>query len=479
MALNLTSFQETATIHEEAGAAPRRDEATEVGPRLDPLREVPMSIPVQCNQCGRRYALKEGYAGKAVKCKGCGRVLRVPERPARRPARAAITPPELDVFGVDDPPAASASPEDEAVPAPRRAPQGTWTSEGRGRAGDRGRSSSAQSFLGVAVGVLVVALFAWRVYTRVIRPLQDLPNVAATADEPPGLPPARAPRRAGPITPPAFPELGPGVVLEPGVRFHEVRLGPNDPTPESPGHRGKLWLYLPDGPHDPRALPCILIAGAGSNLITGMDLGAGDRREHLPYVRAGFAVLAYELDGARQESDGGEALLRSCQAFLAAQAGLVNARNALGFLERRVPEVDLRRVYAVGHSSAATLALLVAENEPRIRGCVAFAPVLDTAARFPEPARAELVRLLPDAVDFFDRYNPRQHEGAIACPVFLFHAEDDSNVPVSESLGCRDRLASLGKSVTLETVPTGDHYEAMVKQGIPLAIAWLKRLAGF
>ena len=44
-----------------------------------------------------------------------------------------------------------------------------------------------------------------------------------------------------------------------------------------------------------------------------------------------------------------------------AQAGLVNARNALEFVLARVPEVDPKRIYAAGHSSAGTLALLFAE----------------------------------------------------------------------------------------------------------------------
>jgi dipeptidyl aminopeptidase/acylaminoacyl peptidase len=58
----------------------------------------------------------------------------------------------------------------------------------------------------------------------------------------------------------------------------------------------------------------------------------------------------------------------------------------------------------------------------------------------------------------------------------LFHAQDDSNVPVSESVDCHARLERLGRPVTLVTVPTGDHYDAMLRQGIPRAIAWLKGL---
>jgi hypothetical protein len=52
---------------------------------------------------------------------------------------------------------------------------------------------------------------------------------------------------------------------------------------------------------------------------------------------------------------------------------------------------------------------------------------------------------------------------------------DDSNVPCSDSRACEQRLKSLGKSVTLVTVPTGNHYQSMIDQGIPRAIEWLKQ----
>jgi predicted Zn finger-like uncharacterized protein len=456
-----------------------------------------MSIALQCEQCGTRYALRDELAGKAVKCKACGRVLRVPVPPPSSPRRrrrrssrstaaamSSNTPSGLDLYGLDELAAASdpepqprddSSP-DEPAPAldpPRRRPK---RSRSRSDSDSDSRSGARSS---VAVVVFLVLLVA-RIYFRVSRKLQDRPEAAvpapAGAAVEPGPAAAPAARPAVALSPPLFPELGDGVPLERGVRFYEVRLGPPDPAPASPGHRGKLWLYLPVGQNDAGSLPCILIAGAGSNLVSGMDLAAGDRPEHLPYVRAGFAVLAYELDGALQDRDGGSDLARGAAAFLAAQAGLVNARNALDFLASRVPEVDPERIYAVGHSSAATLALLVAENEPRIKGCVAFAPVVDTAQRTPRLAQQRLARFVPGAGDFFTRYNPRQHEDAIHCPVFLFHAEDDSNVPVGESLGCQARLEALGKAVTLETVPTGDHYQGMLAQGIPRAIAWLKRL---
>jgi dienelactone hydrolase len=278
---------------------------------------------------------------------------------------------------------------------------------------------------------------------------------------------------------PALPELGDSTQLEPGVEFYEVHLpgGGQVGNPLTmPGHGGKLWLYLPEGDHAPHSLPCILIAGAGTNLMTGMTLGDGDRPEHLPYVRAGFAVLAYELDGMLPEpkptNDAGFAPY--IRAFVDAEAGLVNMRVAMEFANTRVPAIDPKRIYAAGHSSAATLALLVAENEPRIAACVAFAPVVDVNEHIPAPARQAVSVIVPGADQLFSRFNPHTGESNINCPLFLFVARDDQLAQQDGELA--GRLVAMGKKVTFTTVQSGGHYDPMIKTGIPKAIDWLKSL---
>ena len=284
---------------------------------------------------------------------------------------------------------------------------------------------------------------------------------------------AAAANQDGPIETPPLPDIGAGREIEPGVMFHEVRL----PGGDKPGFAGKLWLYLPAGDHADHSLPCVLITAGGASLLRGNDLSDHARAEQLPYVRAGFAVLAYELDGAlargrnTSEAEMSQAMVR----FLAARAGLVNAHVALQFVLKKVPQVDPRRIFTAGHSSAATTAMLFAEQEPTIRGCVAYAPAINLAKHFGE----EVVQILHDAGldDLAVRHAPINHESKLRCPILLFHARDDGVVPVADTEACAERLKALGKSVTLVIVPSGGHYDSMIRQGVPRGIEWLLELA--
>jgi dienelactone hydrolase len=256
--------------------------------------------------------------------------------------------------------------------------------------------------------------------------------------------------------------------------FHEIHLpGKPDSARIVPAHGGKLWVYLPAGEHAPKSLGCVLIAGAGSNLVTGMDLGDGDRPEHLPYVKAGYAVVAYELDGKAPENAVGPVMLPYIRAFTNAQGGLLNARVAIEYATTRVAAIDPGRLYAAGHSSAGTIALLVAENEPRLAACLAYAPAADLGLQYPPDFQREINQLVPGASELFTRFNPRSNEAKIKCPVFLFYAQDDARFAEQvRALG--ERLTAAGKAVTVESSPTGGHYESMIETGVPRGIAWLK-----
>lgn len=285
---------------------------------------------------------------------------------------------------------------------------------------------------------------------------------------------------------PRFPDISrPRASTISGVVFHEISIGGLNQEQASddeplPGSQMDMILYLPSGVHGRGSLPCVMIAAAGTTLLEGN--GCYDesyQSETIPYVQQGFAVLGYSLDGPLASDEPSKLESKTAyEQFRAAHAGLVNSRNALEFLLRKVPAINVQRIFAAGHSSAGTLALLFAEHESRLAGCVAYAPCVDVEKRLAEYISNPLVEvLLPEVDQFVRQGSPQRHFRSLKCPVFLFHAEGDSNAPFEESREFAERLNAQGTPCKLESVPGGDHYNSMLTDGIPRGIAWLKNTA--
>ncbi|WP_425618517.1 alpha/beta hydrolase family protein [Anatilimnocola sp. NA78] len=266
------------------------------------------------------------------------------------------------------------------------------------------------------------------------------------------------------------------------VDLYRIPLGSSSSGHYSPaGHGGSLFYYVPPGNHAPGSLPCVMITGAGTNLLQGSKFdritGAGDAAEHLPYVQAGIAVLVYEMDGG-QDVTTDDQLVAAYKDFKAACAGMVNARNAFQYILKNCEEVDKSKIFTAGHSSAGTSALLFAAHEKRIAGCIAYAPCADVENFHPPAAVRQLKSGLPGLASFLKQSSPTTHAARIRCPVMLFTAEDDSVVPASKTRQFSGLLQRTNPQVTLKAVPRGEHYDAMIQQGIPAGIEWIKQRAG-
>lgn len=293
---------------------------------------------------------------------------------------------------------------------------------------------------------------------------------------------------------PAFPELPASVPIADGrVRVMQVKLNGG----RGPGQRMSFRVYLPRGNYPPHSLPCVLVAPAGTTLLTGVDLDPLDsdsyHAECLPYAEAGMVVVLYSLDGPplTRATDSFEAMKVPFMQFSSAAAGVVNGRNALEFALSRIPVVDPGRISAAGHSSAGTLALLLAAHEPRLFACVAYAPESDVEgyigtflSDLPEheddiikskDVTPSLMNLaLPGFSTFIKRSSPLAHVDRISLPVLLFHSEDDETVPIAHTKAFVGKLSAHSTLVKLVTVPEGGHYLPMIEEGIPKGIEWLR-----
>lgn len=264
-----------------------------------------------------------------------------------------------------------------------------------------------------------------------------------------------------------FPELGEGVPIEDtGVKVYDLQT-----SGEGPAGSTRLRVLVPAGEHVDGSLPCVLIAPAGSDLLSGMDLDAGDYfDETLPYAEAGMVVVSYSIDGPAGENE-----TESFNVFKAAGAGVANASVALEFATKRLPMVDASKIFSAGHSSAGALSLLLAAHMPELAGSIAYAPPCDLEEHMKKVLEFPFSSLsYPNLKTFAKRSSPLTHAARIKVPVFLFGARDDDKVTSEEWRNFARVVEDAGGAAEVETVAEGGHYQSMIDAGIPAGIEWIR-----
>ncbi len=200
-----------------------------------------------------------------------------------------------------------------------------------------------------------------------------------------------------------------------------------------------------------------------------------------PFIQAKMMVACYSIDGWIPNLEPGSReymrqLPRAFQEFAQSQAGVTNGQVAIQRVLSSFPEVDPQRLFTTGHSSAATLSLLLASKDSRISKCLAFAPVTDLKNRFEgildEPGMARLLKGIEQYLDFG---SPTSYVDKIKSKVWVAHARDDDNVPHTESDKYCQALRTKHRSVEFHSVPTGGHYADFLNATIPAGIEWLQK----
>lgn len=236
-----------------------------------------------------------------------------------------------------------------------------------------------------------------------------------------------------------------------------------------PNGGGRAWIYLPDRAAGDR-IPVVLIGPAGSHLFDGMTLGESDRPEQIPYARAGFAVVTYDIPGMPNSDD---EIVQAARQFKAGEGGVPNARAALALALARFPRLDANNVFVAGHSSAATLALTLCARLEHLRGCVAYAPEVDLISSRGDAINI-LDRYIPGERAFMTSISPIEIVDQIRSPVMIFNARDDDVVAVADIDAYAQKAAQVHVTLNRVVVDRGGHYQSMIDQGIPAGIAWMR-----
>ncbi|BDI32429.1 hypothetical protein CCAX7_44800 [Capsulimonas corticalis] len=233
--------------------------------------------------------------------------------------------------------------------------------------------------------------------------------------------------------------------------------------------RVTLWVFLP--PNTGKKIGCVIIAPSGTPQIYGADLG--NTQEYFLYVRAGFAVVAYSLDGSLPDDPSVDQTLDAHRAFARAGAGVEDANAAIDYIHRYLPQIDPMRIYTAGHSSAGAEALLVAATNPRIHGCLAYCPPTDLIAEHGGKL-AGLQEFIPDIRSFLTHTSPSENIHKLSCPVFLFASLGDRTIAAASVDKFANELKRENSHVSFVCARDGGHYEAMIKDGVPRGVEWLK-----
>jgi fermentation-respiration switch protein FrsA (DUF1100 family) len=443
---------------------------------------------IACPHCAKKLKIPDRLFGKVVKCAGCSKQFRIgkPAQPA--PQQAVLAPhqstaaphqsigaPKLTVANQSFPNLANEYPSGSQYPnASRAVPQSLPK---------RQAALVSNKFVWI-VGAGVTLVLGTAIAAFWIQSGADPNDVADTSWKAYSGPvtatePSKTAAAVGRVSNTQLPILTPSKkVFTRDIDYHEVDLEWDVGKPM------KLYIYVPKGTHKNGTLPCVFEAPAGTNMLHGAGIGSAEESAtYLPFLKEGMVTVSYSIDGhlpfGVTPNDGArymQALAGAYKSFVASDAGVKNGQAAIDYVLGRFPLVDREKIYTWGHSSAATLALLLAAKDPRVKRCIAMAPVTSLKSRLGElVAEPRLKKLFPGIDDYLRTGSPDTYLKSLKCKVFLAHAKDDDNVPFAESQGfVKDHKGQGGDILFLE-MPRGGHYTEMLELGMPEAIKWLKQ----
>lgn len=154
----------------------------------------------------------------------------------------------------------------------------------------------------------------------------------------------------------------------------------------------------------------------------------------------------------------------------------------------KIPNLNLRKTYLIGHSRGGGLALLKAHEDNRIAGVVTWASVSDFGRRWSDEVMKKWSRekihhvyngrtkqnmpmkytIVEDYKANLDRLHIKSAVEKLALPLLHIHGSDDPTVPIDEA----KTLASWNKHSQLEIIENADHVfdgkHPFTKEELPL-----------
>lgn len=212
-----------------------------------------------------------------------------------------------------------------------------------------------------------------------------------------------------------------------------------------PAEHGPTYAYLSKHPADGKKRPAIIwISGGDCNSIgeSAWEEAPLENDQSARSFRQGGVVLM--LPSLR----GGSGSPGFKEGFFGEVKDVLSAADYLA----AHPSVDPQRIYLGGHSTGATMAMLVAAYDPRFRAVFAFGPADDVRGygdnfRPYRPTKKEI-----------ELRSPVRWLSSVGCRLFVFEgARDPGNI---ESLRAME-AASANPLITFFAVPRTDHFTVL------------------
>ncbi len=247
-------------------------------------------------------------------------------------------------------------------------------------------------------------------------------------------------------------------------------------------HISKFLVYLPTQPTKPK-LPCILIAPSGRAPLYGQTLEQMSQWEYRHYAKAGYAVIAYDVDGAiEQMSEANQTALlmqpnqtvtARLRAYKAADGGVLNAKLAIDYAIARIPQIDPNAIYTAGSGSGGTLALMVAATDKRVKGAIAYTPVTNIPKKFPNLID-NISKVVPKYSESIEKFSPYQNAAKITKPLFIFQDDISTVNSIEDTNEFVELVSKSNTSVTFAHAPVTPFFRSdLPSEGVKKAIEWL------
>jgi dienelactone hydrolase len=250
-------------------------------------------------------------------------------------------------------------------------------------------------------------------------------------------------------------------------------------------HASRFLVFLPTKSAKPK-LPCVFVAPSATAPLYGQTIDEETvvYWHYVNYARAGYAVIAYDIDGYIDQIDRinettlvtqpDKLVIDSLKAYKASDAGVLNAKLAIDYAVARIPQIDPDAMYTVGAGAGGTTSLMVAATDQRIKAAIAYSPTTDVSKQYSSLVET-ISKAVPGYKDFIDRSSPHRNIEKMNKPIFIFHDDRSTKTSLEDTTNFVELVKKKNPSISLshdqdKEFLSGDD---MTSTSINQAIEWL------